>query len=169
MYHLNFADLKKKYKNERIGIYINGSHNVLDFELPSLSSLNNAETSLYEIYRKNITPTYNIKNILGILPGHVAIYHEIHGPSFIISSLAKNQILRKARIDLQSQLIDLAIVGYINTYEDPMTLAWHSNKANGKKITEAAGVILLTKNDDFSFDIGEDQDNYYGYLEGIIS
>jgi hypothetical protein len=166
MNYLNFAKLKKEYKSERIGIYINGSHNVLDFEFPSFTG---TENTLYEIYRKNITPTYNVKNILGILPGHVAIYHEIHGPTFVISSLEKNQILNKARIDLQTQMIDLAIIGFVNTYEDPMTLAWHSNKANGKKIIEAAGVVLLTKNDDISFDINEDRDNYYGYLDGLIS
>ncbi|MFA6237030.1 MAG: hypothetical protein WC635_06850 [Bacteriovorax sp.] len=167
--YLKFDQIKNNYSSERIGIYINGSHNVLDFKLPGFSKLDSGENSLYEIYRGNISPTHNVQNLVGIIPGHIAIYHEIHGPTFAISSMGINQILNKARIDLTTDAIDLAVVGIVNTYEDPMTLAWHSNKSENKNIAEAAGIILLTKNDHFLYGDQNSSSNYYGYLSGLLT
>jgi hypothetical protein len=165
---LEFTNIKDKYATDRIGIYINGSHNILNPDFPSYQPLKES-CSLYQIFKKNLSPTYNIKNILGIIPGHIAIFHDLHGPTFSISSMGVQQTLNKASFDLNEKIIDLAIVGFINTYEDEMVIATHIHLAGNKKLTEAAGVILLTRENSSKININANNSEYFGYLEKLIS
>ena len=151
---LEFSVFKKMFNKERIGIYINGP-------MDDLLEVEN--------FQKKMAPTYNLKNTLGLIPGHISIFHEINGPCVALTSMPSDQILTLARMDLDSQIIDLAVVGFINIYEDAITTHVHQEKADSKQLTEAAGVVLLT-HDHVSIDTTQsNQNHYYGYLEGLIS
>jgi hypothetical protein len=116
-----------------------------------------------------LAPTHFLKNNTGIIPGHIAIFHDINGPTYTSTTLSKKHLFEKAFLDLKFGLIDLAIVGFVNNYENEMTLAFHSNLASGKVLTEAVGVVLMTSDSFLNFTNKNDDENFYGFLDGMIS
>lgn len=169
LHQLNFAEKSQAIDRDRIGLYIMGSHYNLDQEFPSYLPFQQSQQSLYSIYKSSLAPTHGVKSNTGILPGHISIFHDIHGPSFVMTSNGPAQILQKAWMDLESGLIDLAVVGLVNDYDDPMVAGWHAKKQKGKTLTEAAGVLLIAKGEAVPVlkkDISSL--NYFGYLEGLV-
>ncbi len=168
LHHLDFQNVKSKYQSEKIGLYINTYHDYVSSDFPSFISITK-EKSLYKKFRDAIPPTHCFKDATGIVPGHIAIYHEIHGPTYAVTSISQNHLFEKASIDLKTGLIDLAVIGFVNSYDNEMTRAWHSHFSNGKKLTEAAGLILMTNETEIKLTIKNDDESYYGFLDGIIS
>ncbi len=121
------------------------------------------------LYKAALAPTHGVKNNTGIIPGHLAIFHDVHGPTFVITSNEPAQIFQKAWIDLQTNVVDLAVVGLVNDYDDPMVAAWHTNQNVNKILTEAAGVFLLRKSDQIPIISTNSGPNYHGYLNGLIT
>ena len=167
MHLLNFSTIKKSYSSERIGIYICGPHYNMDDQFPDYP-LKTAEPELVNVYRGHIPPTHGIRNHIGIVPGHICIFHEIHGPSFVITSPQPELIFQKAWMDLQGQEIDLAVVGLVNIYEDPYLAAWHALKNPESILTEAAGVFFMDKSSDRPLLKTMKTKEYYGYLDGLL-
>lgn len=165
LYLLNFEEIKKNFKSEEIGVYINASQNIFDFDVPALG--NPKDKTIFQHYKENIPPTYNLKNITGIIPGHICIFHEIHGPSCALTSLGASQVFSRAELDLKMGNIKCAVVAIVNSYEDPYTLSLHHHLAEGKKICEAATVFLLT-DETQSPKIQKDKKHFFGYLNGIL-
>lgn len=163
LYHLNFDSIKKNYDPRRIGIYINGAphqHRTKDFF--------NSKESIFEVLRDSLNPIEVVKKTLGVLPGHIAIFHELHGPTFAIGSMNNCQIYQKAKLDLEDNIIDLAIVAFVNIYEDSIFIANHSRLAKNRLLSEAARVTLLTKETTLKFDHPENATKYFGFLENLI-
>lgn len=164
---LDFENLKKEFEPEEIGLYVNTAQNVLDFDIPDLQSPD--EKSIFQHYKEHVQPTYNVKNVTGILPGHICIYHEIHGPSCAITSMPASQIFSKAKLDLDAGAVKCAVVALVNTYDDPLVLLNHQRLAATKTLNEAAGVFILKQNDPMPFQNTSLKKNYYGYLENLIT
>lgn len=162
---LNFNEFKRDFSALEIGLYISAHQNILDFEIPDLAE--QTEESIYQHYKKRLSPTYNVKNSTGILPGHISIFHDLNGPSFAMSSMPASQVFSKAAMDLQMGLVKCAVVCLVNTYDDPVALKTHSRIAGTKELKEACAVYLVTK-ESFSPAEYSDSKNYYGYLDGLI-
>ncbi len=164
LHQLNFNEMLAGVNLDRVGIYVNGSHNYIDISHPRFDALTDEE-GYYRLLRNSIAPTYSIKNDIGIVPGHIAIKYNLHGPSFVMTSLSKNQLLEKVSMDLESSIIDLGLLCFLNTYEDPMVLSEHAQLAGEKNIYEAVGVIVIKNDNDISLirNRGLSQ-GYFGYL-----
>lgn len=163
---LNFNEFKRDFSPLEIGLYINAHQNVLDFDLPGLAEKN--DESIYQHYKKILTPTYNVKNSTGILPGHICIFHELNGPSFAMSSIAASQVFSKAAMDLKMGLVKCAVVCLVNTYDDPVALKIHSRLAGTKVLNEACAVYLVTKESFLPTEF-YDSKNYFGHVDGLIN
>ncbi len=168
---LNAKDFLKQFDSTKIGVYLNSFHDHLWSEYPMFEFLK-AEPDLFQMFKKNYPPTAGIKYGSGIMPGHICIFLESHGPSFLASSMGISNILEIAKMDLLSKKIDCAVIGFSNVYDDPLTFYWHKEFAKNKLITECAGVFLLTDpNFKPSPAINElfNENQYYGYLNEFRS
>lgn len=165
MHHLNFDQVIKGINPRSIGIYVNGSAN---YHLLPVKFVE--DQSIHELLRAGLNPIDSLRHNIGVIPGHLAIFHELYGPTFALSSLSPRQIFTKAVLDLREGITDLAVLGYINTYEDQIVLSWHKQLSRGRTLVEAAGVVLLDRDNIDEFKTYSSVENkYFGYLENLIS
>lgn len=167
MERLNFSEIKKSFDSERIGIYINTSSDVMNLNYPSLAHTNDND-SIYLRFKNKLPPTYFLKIVAGITPGHIAIFHEIHGPTYTSTSLGVNSIFDKAKLDILTGLVDLAVIGITNIYDDYMTIGWHKPYAGTRQLSEGCGVFFLTKDNLNEIKLKTNHHHYFGFLDGLI-
>jgi len=163
---LDAKEYLKQFDKTRIGVYVNTFHDHLNDEYPVFKFLEK-EPELYKMLRNYLPPTFVIKHNCGIIPGHLCIYLESHGPSFLVSSMGVKNIFEIAKLDLASNKIDCAVVGIVNSYEDPLSFFWHKSLSENLTPTEAVAVFLITSPSfDYNLNFQEmfSKQQYYGYL-----
>lgn len=157
----------------KVGIYFAVENGPVDTESTYKMKDMTSENFATE-YKKNRNPTMYLKQLPNLAAAHLGIYMGVLGPMNVYNDSQNGSLhaLDQAEFDLNSGLVDLAIVGSAFSFESPLAVKRNSVSFQGSRtMCEGAGVLILKKSDKKTDWVQTrtnfDQD-YYGVADQII-
>lgn len=157
----------------KVGVYFAVENGPVDYESSSkMKDITNE--SFANDYKKNRSPTLYLKQLPNLVAGHFAIFLGIFGPMTVYndSQFGGIHAFDQAELDLNSGLVDLAVVGASFAFENPIAIERnHRRYLKDKTLCEGAGLMILKKNGEVT-DWENQQygtmNEYYGVADQII-
>lgn len=127
----------EKLDRENTGIVVMTTRGYVTEEYPLFDS---NESQSYGKLRKNINPTYVIKNEVGIIPGHLAIALKLNGPTYTLVSNNSEQAICFLELELNSNPENNYLFVWLKTFEDEFSNEMQSLAIDSK---ECIGCFLI--------------------------
>lgn len=157
----------------RIGVYFAVENGPVDYE-SAYNMRNYTSESFANDYKKNRSPTMYLKQLPNLAGGHFCIFLGIFGPYSVYndSQFGSLHALEQAELDLETGLVDQAIVGGAFSFESPLAVGRNATYAKDRVLCEGAGLAILEKNNevtDWSSRNYDNSESFFGIADPIIS
>lgn len=157
----------------KVGIYVAVENGPVDIETTYNMKDISPETFANE-YKKHRNPTMYLKQLPNLAAAHLGIFMGVLGPMNVYNDSQNGGLhaLDQAEFDLETGLVEVAIVGSSFSFENPLAVKRNAVKYQGvRTLCEGAGVLVLKKSGprtDWATKKHQQGSDYYGVADQII-